>query len=116
MGDRMKRLIQFRAKNKENIYVYGMLYNYGIDEYAIIEPNFKVHSVYEDTIDQFTGLFDKDGNAVYENDIMIDADNHEIGAVVYKNGAFLVDLNGKYVTLAFLLDAKCTVQLEGRYI
>lgn len=97
--------IKFRAKSKEtNEYVYGILYSYGIkgetDTYAIIDNKFNVHSIYFDSIQQYTGLCDIEGTEIYEGDILYDDAIKAKTKVYYTNGAFVVDLGNMTTYLA----------------
>ena len=47
--------------------------------------------VIADTVGQYTGLTDRNGNKIFEGDIVnILTENEEIGIIVYEDGGFIV--------------------------
>ena len=82
----MNREIKFRGKSTNNgKWVYAKLHGFGMDLFN--------ECVQENTIGQFTGLFDKNGKGIYEGDIVeqIVTDGYNygfIGEVGFDNGVF----------------------------
>lgn len=68
----MNREIKFRGKRlKNDIWVYGLLTNDMKGHYRInFDPKSFSCVVKENTIGQFTGLRDKNGNEIYQHDII----------------------------------------------
>lgn len=79
----MKREIKFRGKSYYNEWVYGDLRHsstgYGI---AAIEQLFANIRVKPDTIGQYTGLKDCNGNRIFEGDILQDEHDSKIMHIV----------------------------------
>lgn len=83
----MNRTIKFRGKSTNNDkWVYAELHGFGMDLFN--------ECVRENTIGQFTGLFDKNGKEIYEGDILLlkdETDQEDPGEcyeVGFKKGCF----------------------------
>ena len=70
------REIKFRGRDEHGEWHYGAFMGVSYDgvvapiEYANIYDDGMASRVFPDTVGQFTGLTDKDGNAIYEGDIV----------------------------------------------
>ena len=107
----MNREIKFRGKSKKTRkWLYGYLgeSKFSILDYVYIDKVIfdnvlsfntdnsayvvKDLSVEEETIGQFTGLCDKNGNEIYEGDFVLI--NDQIYEVVYNKGQFIIEVKG----------------------
>lgn len=116
------RTIKFRGKDFAGAWWYGYLSS--CDGNAVILPLKCTGAsmlVDEDTVGQFTGLFDEDGREIYEGDIIkiveeFDDENiyTRIGVVCFEEGIYeLQDENGKHFAyLGWLMHNDDITKLE----
>ena len=92
----MKREIKFRAWDKEN---KKMKYNITGIEYGNGDGNINgifidgdIHEIEKIELMQYTGLHDKNGKEIWENDIVeITREGiYEKGIIIFKNGCFFI--------------------------
>ena len=103
----MKREIKFRGKRIDNgEWGYGSYYYDGVDGTHFVDnwrntkpdPNdgsidliHEWHQVHPETVGQYTGLNDKDGNEIYEGDFVSTDLERPYTKIIFKNGAFMFE-------------------------
>lgn len=86
------REIKFRGKNNEGSWHYGLL-TFIFNRYAIahVENENTVDLIEKESIGQYTGLKDDNGQEIYEGDILTEGLGEEYGKVVFDEGKFICE-------------------------
>lgn len=95
----MSRTIKFRAKTDSGKWVYGSLLTWPdgkamIYDTMLADGSMGGHEVKPETTGQLTCLYDKNGNEIYEGDIIKVGDEKEKIEVRYVRGVFAFLWNG----------------------
>lgn len=92
----MEHTIKFRGKKlKDNSWVYGLLTNDMKGHYRInFDPKSFSCVVNEDTIGQFSGLPDKNGKEIYEDDIVRWEHDNKLYVIRFQAGMFYASVEG----------------------
>ena len=115
----MNRTIKFRGKHGiTNQWVFGDFehYNNGVSHISGIDY---AEPVKEDTVGQFTGLIDRNGKEIYEDDIIelnFENDNSSVEIVGFRNGRFVtIDPLKPYRDEALCVFVKYTTVIGNIY-
>lgn len=102
------RTIKFKGKRIDNgEWIYGSYvphYNFfGTIKDEMVDENGNLFEVAPSTVGQYTGLKDKNGKEIYEDDILLD-ESGAYAVVYYSMGSFCVDF-GEGFDLQYFTDS-----------
>lgn len=89
------REILFKAKRKDNgEWVEGYFVNLWMKHHNRYDPLITTdecsHNIDPETVGQYTGLIDRNNKKIFEDDIIKDHKNGNVGRVVFHNGSWMV--------------------------
>ncbi len=108
------REIKFRGLDTNGVWYYGYINKYSFNGYTQVSIRFSVESgsilicqVKEETVGQYTGLKDRNGNEIYEGDILeYSMHSRERGIVVFRDSSFLLTRKNDDYCITDLEDEK----------
>lgn len=115
----MDREILFRGKSGDGWH-YGLLTKYGNHKWRVVEEDNNMVTVKTNTIGQYTGLTDWNGNKIFEGDIIQSYHNRKpmgVAVIYWQGSSFWCDLlsGSKYDCCDTLdeWDCECGIEIIG---
>lgn len=108
--------IKFKAKSiLDGAWVQGDLIHKEDGKIAILRNGFNVSEVDPSTVCQFTGLKDKNGKEIFENDLLYDEDSGIVSAIKWKRHicGYVYEKAGMFATVHVFSEHTCFLKIVG---